>query len=92
VWGLMENAKESYMVEQMSLEQAYQAFKEGKLRTVLAVHAAKRLECECGNAAGTSCFNDAHANMRREMNPFVSHNCPECACVGCSEGNCCGGC
>jgi hypothetical protein len=80
------------MVEQMSLEQAYQAFKEGKLRTVLAVHAAKRLECECGNAAGTSCFNDAHANMRREMNPFVSHNCPECACVGCSEGNCCGGC
>lgn len=92
MWGLMENAREAHMIEAMSLEQAYQAFKAGKLRTVLAINAAKMCKCECGNAAGLLCFNSAHADMRNEMNPFVSHNCPECACVGCSEGNCCGGC
>lgn len=80
------------MVENMSLEQAYAAFKRGEIRTLLAIHAAKTNECECGNAAGTECFNSAHAAMRLEMNPPIQHNCQACACVGCSEGNCCGGC
>jgi hypothetical protein len=92
VWGLIENSKEAFMVEQMSLEQAYNAFKRGELRTTLAIHAAKTSECECGNAAGTECFNSAHVAMRQEMNPPIKHDCQTCACVGCSEGNCCGGC
>lgn len=92
MWGMMENARESYMIETMSLEQAYQAFKRGELRTLLAVNAAKMCECECGNAAGTTCFSSAHADMRKEMNPCLGHDCQTCACVGCSEGNCCGGC
>ena len=92
MWGLMENAKEAFMVEQMSLEQAYNAFKRGELRTTLAIYAAKTSECECGNATGTECFNSAHAGMRREMNPFYPQDCQTCACVGCSEGNCCGAC
>lgn len=85
----MEYAKEVHQVEVMSLEQAYQAFKDGNLRTVLAIYAAKTLECECGNAAGASCFNSAHAEMRQEMNPGYPNDCQVCACVGCSEGNCC---
>lgn len=80
------------MISQMSLEQAYQSFKRGELRTLLAINAAKICECECGNAAGTACFNSAHVDMRREMNPPISHDCQTCACIGCSEGNCCGGC
>lgn len=92
MWGMMENAREAYMIEAMSLEQAYQAFKRGELRTLLAISAAKMCECECGNAAGTTCFNSAHADMRKEMNPFYPQNCQTCACVGCSEGNCCGIC
>jgi hypothetical protein len=89
---MMENSKEAYMISQMSLEQAYQAFKRGELRTLLAINAAKMCECECGNAAGTTCFNSAHADMRKEMHPLLGHDCQTCACVGCSEGNCCGGC
>jgi len=92
VWGMMENAREAYMIETMSLEQAYQAFKRGELRTLLAINAAKMCECECGNAAGTACFNSAHADMRKEMNPLLGHECQTCACIGCSEGNCCGDC
>jgi len=92
VWGMMENSKEASMIGQMSLEQAYQAFKRGELRTLLAINAAKMCECECGNAAGTTCFNSAHADMRREMHPLFGHDCQTCACIGCSEGNCCGGC
>lgn len=92
MWGLMENAREAHMIETMSLEQAYQAFKRGELRTLLAIQAAKVCPCECGNASGLECFNSAHADMRREMNPFYPQNCQTCACVGCSEGNCCGVC
>ena len=69
MWGMMENAREAHMIETMSLEQAYQAFKSGKLRTILAINAAKMCKCECGNAAGLLCFNSAHADMRKEMNP-----------------------
>ena len=89
MWGMMENAKETLEVKRMSLEQAYQSFKAGNLRHVLAIYAAKYLECECGNAAGEHCFNSAHADMRREMNPPHQVDCFLCACVGCSEGNCC---
>ena len=92
MWGMMEHAKEAAMISQMSLEQAYQAFKRGELRTLLAINAAKICECECGNAAGTACFNSAHSDMRREMNPFYPQSCQTCACVSCSEGNCCGIC
>ena len=92
MWGMMEHAKEVAMISQMSLEQAYQAFKRGELRTLLAINAAKICECECGNAAGTACFNSAHSDMRREMNPFYPQSCQTCACVSCSEGNCCGIC
>lgn len=92
MWGMMEVGREACMIDQMSLEQAYKAFKGGKLRTLLAIQAAKVCECECGNAAGEFCFNSAHADMRKEMNPFPVYDCQTCACVGCSEGNCCGGC
>lgn len=92
MWGMMEHAREAHMIETMSLEQAYQAFKRGELRTLLAINAAKICECECGNAAGTACFNSAHSDMRREMNPFYPQSCQTCACVSCSEGNCCGIC
>lgn len=92
MWGVIENAQEVYMIESMSLEQAYQVFKAGNMRTVLAIYAAKTLECECGNAAGASCFNSDHVGMRREMNPFYPQECQTCACVGCSKGNCCGIC
>jgi hypothetical protein len=80
---------EAHRVESMSLEQAYQSFKDGNLRPVLAIYAAKYLECECGNAAGEHCFSSAHADMRREMNPPYQVDCFLCACIGCSEGNCC---
>lgn len=91
MWGLIENAKEVGMLEQMSLEQAYQQWKAGKLRTIYALHAANALQCECGNANGIDCFNSEHAKMRREMYPRIVQVC-QCACVGCSEGNCCGDC
>ena len=74
MWGLIENAREISMVENMSLEEAYAAFKRGEIRTLLAMYAAKTNECECGNAAGTECFNSAHAEMRSEMNPASSVN------------------
>lgn len=96
MWGAMEAGAEAHRVEQMSLEQAYQEFKSGNLRTVLALYAAKYSQCECGNARGTECFNSTHVEMRNEMSPPLAMNrkinesiCETCACVGCSEGNCC---
>ncbi len=69
--GMLENQREHSEVEQMSLEQAYIQWKEGKLRTVLALHAARACECECGNAAGTECFTSAHVAMRQTMQSGV---------------------
>jgi hypothetical protein len=88
MWGMLENFKELCMVERMSLEQAYAAFVRGEIPPILAIYAAKTNECECGNAAGTECFSDAHARMRVAMS-FNITPCDKCACVGCSEGNCC---
>lgn len=65
--GMLENQREYSEVERMSLEQAYGQWKEGKLRTVLALHAARVCECECGNAAGTECFTSEHVAMRQSL-------------------------
>ena len=67
VIGMLENQREHSEVERMSLEHAYSQWKEGKLRTVLALHAARVCECECGNAAGTECFTSEHVAMRQTM-------------------------
>jgi hypothetical protein len=66
--GLLENERERSEVAKMSLEYAYTLWKEGKLRTLLAVHAAQVCQCECGNAIGLTCFSSAHAAMRQILN------------------------
>lgn len=90
--GDMENAKEAHMIEGMSLEQAYTAYKGGSLRTLLAINVAKYGQCGCVNVWVAGCSNSAHTAMRQDMLSAVGHDCSFCACVGCSEGNCCGGC
>ena len=65
--GMLENQREHSEVERMSLEHAYSQWKEGKLRTMLALHAARVCGCECGNAAGTECFTSEHVAMRQTM-------------------------
>ena len=95
MWGMLEKLKELCVVEQMSLEQVYAAFVRGEVPPILAIYAAKTNECECGNAAGTECFSDVHVKMRVAMSfnatQFALRQlcCDKCACVGCSEGNCC---
>lgn len=39
----------------------------GDIRTVSAMAVARMSECECGNAAGTSCFNSQHVQIREMM-------------------------
>jgi hypothetical protein len=63
----MENAKESFVIEGLSLEAAWALWVSGDIRTVSALAVARRNECECGNAAGTSCFNSQHAQIREMM-------------------------
>lgn len=65
--GLLENERERAEVGKMTLEHAFNLWREGKLRTVLAVHAAKVCPCECGNSNGFDCFQSNHRAMRQSM-------------------------
>ncbi len=70
MWGLMENAKEYAMVENMSLESGYTLWRQGGMRPILAIYVANNRPCECGNPAepsGLKCFNSNHETMRNEM-------------------------
>jgi hypothetical protein len=67
MWGLLENARESFLIENISLEAGWQLWLAGSLRVVSAMSIAARNECECGNAAGTNCFNSTHAQIREMM-------------------------
>ena len=67
MWGLMENSRESFLIENVSLEAGWAMWCNGDIRTVSAMAVARRNECECGNAAGTSCFNSQHAQIREMM-------------------------
>lgn len=70
MWGLLENSKEIFMVENMSLESAHALWKRGGLRNIYAIYAANNRPCECSNPAdkdGIQCFNSAHEAMRNEM-------------------------
>lgn len=67
MWGLIENAKESFVIENISLEAAWALWCNGDIRLVSALAAARVNECECGNAAGTACFNSQHVQIREMM-------------------------
>ena len=70
MWGLLENSKEIFMVDNMSLESAYALWKKGGLRNTMAIYAANNRPCECSNPAtpdGISCFNGNHEVIRDEM-------------------------
>jgi hypothetical protein len=83
-----------------SLEQAWQRYRLGLLSPSSALWFSSNAPCECGNSDGFSCFNSDHHEWRRVMSlafveephpvePPVFDACDVCACVGCSEGNCC---
>lgn len=50
----------------MSLESVYSAWQRGKVDTS-ELGIAASLECECGNAQGTTCFASRHHDMRIDM-------------------------
>jgi hypothetical protein len=49
-----------------SLEEAYSKWQGGTLAPKYLERAA-RLQCECGNAQGLTCFTSAHHDMRIDM-------------------------
>jgi hypothetical protein len=70
MWGLMENARDYAMAENMSLESAHALWRQGGMRSILAIYVANNRPCECANPAssnGLQCFNSAHEKMRQEM-------------------------
>jgi hypothetical protein len=89
------------MEKELSLEQAYAKYTVGLLDAKSAYFFSMVAECECGNAEGTLCFQSRHQEMRdtlkyaleqqphRAISEYAWSPCDVCACVGCSEGNCC---
>jgi len=91
VIGLMDRSNE-YAKEPTSLEIAYRDFKAGLLRPEQRIRLARYLDCECGgNRTGLICPQSSHYAMREAMISGQVQPCETCACIGCSEGNCCDG-
>ena len=88
-------------IKDLSLEQAYAKYTAGLLDAKSAYFFSMVSECECGNSQGVLCMQSWHQEMRDtlkyalEVQPHLVVNeriwipCDVCACVGCSEGNCC---
>lgn len=84
----------------MSLEQAHARYVAGLLDAKSAYWFSIVAQCECGNAKDTMCWQTRHVEMRDtlkyalEQEPYQYDErafiaCDVCACIGCSEGNCC---
>ena len=61
MWGLLENAKEIGMVDNMSLESSYALWRQGGLRNTMAIyfHAAERFfDSGCAIIFGSSSFSN----------------------------------
>lgn len=87
-------------ISTLSLEAAWYQYRVGLLGPGEALWFSSSAMCECGNSDGFNCFNSDHHEWRRVMSlafveepvrvePPAFAPCDVCACVGCSEGNCC---
>lgn len=84
----------------LSLEQAYAKYTAGMLDAKSAYFYSMVAECECGNADSVFCMQSNHQDMRDTLKYALEQQphsytervwipCDVCACIGCSEGNCC---
>lgn len=88
------------MKKNWTLEEAWEQYRLGLISPSSALWLSSHAPCQCGNSDGYNCFNSWHHEWRRVMGlafveephpvePPAFAPCDVCACVGCSEGNCC---
>ena len=65
--GMLENERERAEIAKMDLQAAYALWKDGKLRVMMAQHAARVCECDCGNRVQLMCGQSSHWEMRQTL-------------------------
>lgn len=66
--GVIDNAQEAHLAENVSLERAWELWNEGIFSYVTILSIAKHNDCECGgNRTGLICMNSDHMDLRIAM-------------------------